>query len=116
MSVNGDPAAYEVSLYGSGAASGASTFNSWSSFVNLGEGYISLTTDEFWNNEISIFDYAQTDKFKPGLNRTNKAASGGTLIQGFLYRTTSAITSLTIVPAYDSIATGSTFALYGVSA
>jgi hypothetical protein len=60
-------------------------------------------------------DYSATDKHKTVLSRANNAANGVTAIAG-RWASTSAITSIVLTFQSSSLATGSTVALYGVSA
>jgi hypothetical protein len=114
LSLNSTPNARFNWLYGSGAS--ASSNYSTGTFVNVGSGVISMATDEYAIVQIDLMDYAQTNKEKTGLTRMNKAGSGGTLLQQFIFETSAATTSLVIQPAFDAFGSGSSFALYGVSA
>jgi hypothetical protein len=64
---------------------------------------------------INIMDYSATDKHKTILNRADKAASG-TDASANRWASTSAATSVTVIAPSWSLSSGSTFALYGVSA
>lgn len=71
-------------------------------------------------NHITIthfFNYANTTTYKTSLSRWNDASSGTELSTG-LWRSTSAITSLTIVCNAGGVTfqSGSTFTLYGIKA
>jgi hypothetical protein len=63
---------------------------------------------------LNIFDYAQTDKHKSGLMRIG--GTRGVQMQAYRWASTSAITSLAITGSGGNLTSGSTFALYGVSA
>lgn len=114
FSMNTTPSTRFNWLYGSGATA-SSNYDS-QTFVTLSSGVIPLATNEYATVQIDLMDYAQTNKNKCGLTRMGKAGSGGVLIQNFNFETTTAVTSLVIYPAFDAFGSGSTFALYGVSA
>jgi hypothetical protein len=62
---------------------------------------------------IQFMDYAQTDKHKTVLMRTNRAGGGVSMIAG-RWASTSAITSIVLAPDGGTFNTGSTFYLYGI--
>lgn len=66
-------------------------------------------------NVLNIMNYANTTTNKTFIARANYASSTVRLGTG-LYRSTAAITSVTLVPTTSSFATGSTFTLYGIKA
>lgn len=66
-------------------------------------------------SQLHLMDYSATDKHKPGLVRTNDGSY--TLAYACRYAATTAVSSLLIThSAGGNITTGSSFALYGVSA
>jgi hypothetical protein len=67
-------------------------------------------------NIIDILDYANTSKFKTlrSLGGADNNGSGQIRMDSGLWRSTSAITSITFTPLTANIAQHSTFALYGV--
>lgn len=72
------------------------------------------TDNTFGHNSINhFFNYANTTTFKTILSRANNAANG-TSITLNLWRSTAAITSISIVG--NPFAIGSTFTLYGIKA
>lgn len=80
----------------------------------IGEIYASTGTVS--GNQIfimNIMNYSNTTTFKTALTRFN-SASYGTEAQANLYRSTSAINSVTVLAQSDSYKAGSTFTLYGV--
>jgi hypothetical protein len=89
---------------GSTAASGSGTANNFiARSFNTIQGQLAL----------QIFDFAQTDKHKSFLSRTD-VANLETAAQAGRWASTSAITSILIYVAADNFAAGSTFSLYGI--
>jgi hypothetical protein len=74
-----------------------------------------LETTFSYNAIINIPNYANTNIYKTVLGRANNAVTGVTETVG-LWRSTSAITSITLLQSYgtDLFKTGSTFTLYGI--
>ena len=114
LRANGDSGTnyYRVYMFGTGssAVSGtdsATAYQPWYSADTIGHAVI------------DIFDYAQTDKHKTLITRSNNAnaSSNGVSAQAQRWANTAAITSLTwsLTSTYTFNA-GSTFALYGVVA
>jgi hypothetical protein len=73
------------------------------------------TTADYAQINLSIMNYSNATTYKTFLSRANRASGGVDAIVG-LWRSTSAITSITIFPAANSFVTGSTFTLYGIKA
>jgi hypothetical protein len=63
---------------------------------------------------INVMDYAQTDKHKSGLLRIG--GTRGVQMEAFRWASTSAITTFSIAGSSGNLTSGSTFALYGMSA
>ena len=103
-----------TSLSGNGS-SAASARSTSTSQINLENGLISDAT----NASMIIFNvmnYSNTTTFKTTISRGGAAASGLNANTG-LYRSTSAISSLTILSGGAStFSTGATFTLYGIKA
>lgn len=110
-------------LYGNGtsaaSARDSNTAKGWIGFdVSL-----STTVGESVSN-VNVMNYANSTTYKTWLARTNRASSAldyyGTDAIAGLWRSTSAITSLTIKNSRGgtdyNFATGSTFTLYGIAA
>lgn len=97
-----------MSANGSSTLSGTRQFNPtiyleqlWSPFDNN-------------NYQIQIMDYAQTNKHKPVLYRSNSGNSG-TMSGALVWSNTAAVTSLTFHAfSTNTFAIGSTFSLYGI--
>lgn len=81
-------------------------------------GYYAVPPTDSYGIEIYNFqNYANTTTYKTGLSRTNRASGGVDAMVG-LWRSTSAITSITygISGASAYLTSGSTFTLYGIAA
>lgn len=120
MTFNGDTASnYSVTrLYGNGTTATSDRFSSQS---NIDTGFMPGTNGTGQGTVIfNIMNYANTTTFKTILNRweSQAGASGSqyTTAEVGLYRSTSAITSLSMAFTTGNIATGSTFTLYGIKA
>lgn len=66
-------------------------------------------------NTLQIMNYSNTTTYKTVLCRANNAATGAGATVG-LWRSTAAITSITLVANNNTFDTGSTFTLYGIAA
>jgi hypothetical protein len=89
---------------GSGKHSNGSFFRGW---------YISSTQTI---NIINIMNYSNTTTYKTIIGRGNTIAASELDATVGLYRSTSAITSVSITPQGTNIAAGSTITLYGIAA
>lgn len=106
------------SLVGSGSAASVSAGTS-TAFMVLGSNSIPSSgaqTNIYNGLVIDILDYANTNKYKTlrGLGGEDANGSGYVSLNSGSWRSTSAITSLTIYPDTGSMNTYSSFALYGV--
>ena len=89
-----------------------------SSQTEMRMSYVATSRSTNTSNIITqIQNYSNTNTYKTVLSRENAAAEGTGAIVG-LWRSTSAITSITILPISGGtiIDTGSTFTLYGIKA
>jgi hypothetical protein len=111
IQLNGDTGATNYSWIlvegnGSSAASAQSTMEAFIAGPNA-------TADS--QQIINIMDYSATDKYKAAIVRADYPAGyTDTIVER--WSSTSAVTSVKLYPAANQFATGSTFALYGVSA
>jgi len=97
-------------LTGDGS-SAASTRNSGASTIFVSVGTVGSNA----NMIINIFNYANSTTYKTTLTRFNSSAYTAASVG--LWRSTSAITSLTLkAEAADTFTSGSTFTLYGIKA
>ena len=112
---NGDTSTnYSVTqLAGDGTA--ANSFRTTSEASFLANRYAYLSNNLHNNILINVQNYSNTTTNKTAFIRTNSAALGTDAIVG-LYRSTSAITSITLFPNAGSFIVGSSFTLYGIKA
>jgi hypothetical protein len=89
-------------------------------YASQGRGWIGFsgasTANTFSANVVDILDYANTNKYKTirTLYGIDANGSGRTGLVSSLWLSTSAISSITILPDYNSYVQYSTFALYGI--
>lgn len=111
LQFNGDTSqnyAY-LQLYGDGSSAG-SNYATSSTFGQVG--YFSTN----WSvSTTDIMNYANTTTYKPFLCRWNDS-TGYAALATTTWRSTSAITSMTISTGANNFDTGSTFTLYGITA
>jgi hypothetical protein len=111
---NGDTGANYASVDMRGATFGTASFGATSRNYN-DTAYNNFDANTRIGIRAEIYDYAQTNKHKSSLVRSN-----GTLTDGMViamtnrWANTAAITSITINTTAGSFAIGSTFALYGI--
>lgn len=106
LGFNGTTGSYSmVRAYGTGSGVGSST--------NGGSAGTIYAT--FGNRIINIMDYSATDKHKTWITRDNNPANNVFMIVA-TWQSTAAVTSFSIYGDSANFATGTTFALYGVSA
>ena len=102
-------------LYGTGSAAGSGRVSNFASIAI--DAYGQLDTSNFnYNSLTHIQSYNNTTTYKTTLTRANNASSGdGTDATVGLWRSTAAVTSITVF-TNDSgnFASGTTFNLYGV--
>ena len=68
------------------------------------------------NQTIQIMSYANTNTFKTAITRASTEGGSQVFENVWLWRSTSAITSIKIEAASGNLDTGSTFTLYGIAA
>lgn len=109
--MNGDTGSNYVTVNARGNGSSGSSWAFGDSFIYMGD---------YSSNPVlcvaNIFDYSTTDKNKAVLVTSGPGATYSNMLAG-RWANTSAMTSLTIVRSESqTIASGSSFTLYGVSA
>lgn len=98
-------------IYGNGTAAGSDRYSN-QTFIPVN--YVAAIETNFNHNSIiNIQDYSNSTTYKTVLARSNNAAAA-TDAAAALWRSTSAITSITYYLNSGSWATGSTFTLYGI--
>jgi hypothetical protein len=78
-----------------------------------------LSSDGFGAYIVNFMNYSNTTTYKTFLDRTNVVAgTGGDAVEAMvgLWRSTSAITSITATPGSGNLAVGTTLTLYGIAA
>lgn len=120
MQFNGDTASNYSYHYilGSGSSVGAGGVATQSNVLALRTTGASSSANMFGVGIIDILDYNNTNKFKTvrSLTGHDQNGSGFLFFESGNWRSTAAITSLTFSVGVSNIATGSSFALYGVKA
>lgn len=103
-------------LYGSGAVAGADNSINRANIVGAASLVNSSISSVFSASIIDILDYADTNKFKTirHLVGQDENGSGVISLNSGLWRSTSAVTTVTITARSNSIAQYSHFALYGI--
>jgi hypothetical protein len=97
-------------IYGDGT-SAASTRTSSQTGIQIGN----LTSGVQHNTIVQIMNYSNTTTYKTALSRYNNTANS-TGAQVGLWRSTAAITSITVYLNSSTFIAGSTFSLYGIKA
>ena len=99
-----------------GTGSAASSWRRSNQTEMLLQNNVIITTGNFnFNSIISVQNYANATTYKTAVARVNNAESGTNASVG-LWRSTSAINSITILATNTGFATGCTFTLYGIKA
>lgn len=98
-------------MWGSGSPTVGRTSNT--SFIRVVGRGIGTDTTLIDNGVTSIQNYANTTTFKSTLNRSN--VSGGVIMSAAVWRSTSAITSITVFAESSNLITGTTLTLYGIA-
>lgn len=109
--VNGDSGNNysRTGLYGTGSVAGSfRNSNVSSTYITVGD-----STTNFGNALLNFMNYSNTTTNKTILHRENN--DGATYGVVSLYRSTSALTSVTVAGDGWNIASGSTFTLYGIA-
>ena len=84
--------------------------------------YIQMTTNASWsttipcNTLVKVMNYSNSTTYKTTLNRSNASDYASVDATVGLWRSTSAITSVTLFLPSGNFNTGSTFTLYGIKA
>lgn len=112
MQVNGDTGTNYNSTVINGDGTSATSVRQSST----GNGMLATRCDatNFWINTVQIQNYANTSTYKSALWRNN---DGSYVVAGVgVWRSTAAISSVTLYPNGASYVAGSTFTLYGILA
>lgn len=112
--INGNALSYSHRLYGDGATAAA---GSEPTNIYIGNVYTSPTPTYWSSTIIDILDYTNTNKNKTvrGLSGFDRNGGGIISLSSALYsNNTNAVTSISFTGGGSYIASGSTFALYGI--
>lgn len=114
IQVNGDSGTnYSTTVVtGSGTTAGSFRYSNQTYGRLNYDGYADTTFGQ--NAIVNIMNYANTSTFKTIIARGNNAANGASAVVN-LWRSTSAITSVTFSASASTFTTGSTFTLYGIA-
>lgn len=117
LQMNGDTTANYAAhqLYGDGANAGAAAYPN-SNFAYCGDTIGSGQPTRMGVIIIDILDYANTNKFKTArtLSGSDNNGSGTIRLWSALWRSTSAVTSITLTSDLANWSSDSQFALYGI--
>jgi len=96
-------------MYGDGSTAGSfRNTNSANGYLTIGQ-----AVDSFGNAIVNFQNYSNTTTYKTFLSRENYP-SGAVYASVMLWRSTSAITSISLLGDGFNIASGSTFTIYGI--
>lgn len=118
INFNGDTSSLYANhyLYGDGSSPFAGADINQARINLYGSSVTSSQANTFASQVIDILDYRNTNKFKTvrALGGQDSNGSGVIFLSSGLWRSTNAITSITITPNSNNLAANSMFALYGV--
>jgi len=114
LTLNSDTGANysQVVMYGNGSSATSATDGP--NYIYLND-FVAASTTEVTLSTVDIMDYSATDKHKTVLERGNRAGAS-VAASASRWASTAAVTTVQINTGGGTIAAGSTFALYGVSA
>lgn len=108
---NGDTGSNYVTVFARGTGSSTSSGSGTDAQFTFGE----IDNSVVCTNTMQVFDYAQTDKHKAILQRSNDTTNSVFMYAG-RWASTAAVTSISVYPASGSYNIGNVFSLYGVHA
>jgi len=103
-------------LYGTGSAAASGATLNEPYLISLRGTGNSSSANMFGSGVVDILDYTNTNKFKTVRSITGHDQNGSGTVWLFsgLWRSTSAVTSITLLPSSANLAQYSSFALYGI--
>ena len=124
LRVNSDTASNysQTLMYGFGATANSGRETSQTVYWIADYGYAASTSGVFGNTVLHFINYANTTTYKTLLERSSnidnaQSGSMGTVASAGLWRSTAAITSITLMLNGTNVyRTGTTFTLYGIAA
>jgi len=116
LTFNGDTGSNYSRTYLSGSGSSATSgrASSVAYIVANDEGYLHVGQPTMLT--INVQNYSNSTTYKTTLSRSGNGSNNGTAAVVGLWRSTSAITSLTLTIDASTFTAGSTFTLYGIAA
>lgn len=105
----------DTDLYGNGSAAGSYRSTSQSK-IQVGWYPYPSSQAEPGQSTIQIMNYSNATTYKTTLERAGLAGGQGVYARVGLWRSTSAITSVTLLMSAGNFASGTTFSLYGIKA
>ena len=102
-------------LNGTGTAASSYRSSSSAQGMQLGLGLVGMSTTTPAQFNATFLNYSNTTTFKTSLSRSG-LASGEVEASVSLWRSTAAITSITVRPSGGSLQTGTVLTLYGIAA
>jgi hypothetical protein len=115
--INGDTGSNYSSTYMTGTGSAASSARQANNTTGIfaGASNIGMSSTVYGNSTIQIMNYANTTTYKTALCRWSLGNSEVNASVG-LWRSTSAINSISILAPSGTLSVGSTLSLYGIAA
>jgi hypothetical protein len=104
-----------TTMYTNGSSTGSGNLSNRTA-VPCGIEYVGTTTSAFQSFEINVFSYANTNFFKSVLSKSGQLSSNFVGFTAGLWRSTSAISTISLGYATGNFREGSTFTLYGIKA
>jgi hypothetical protein len=108
---NGDTSSIYTTVFARGNGSSATSGTSSDTQFTFGE----IDNSVVCTNIMQVMDYAQTNKHKTVLQRSNDTTNSVFMFAG-RYASTNAVTSISLYPASGSYNSGTTFTVFGVIA
>ena len=108
----------QTTISGTGSAAGSNRYSNQSAIYVIERHEMTSAANSYSTSIINIQNYSNTNIFKSVLSRsgTVNSSAAGTDQTVSLWRSTSAITSVTLLVNAGAFAAGSTFSLYGIAA
>jgi hypothetical protein len=108
----------QTTLAGDGSTAASNRYSGATNISPIEREEMSDIANTYSLSIINIGNYSNTTTYKSTLSRssTPNSSSSGTDVQAGLWRSTAAITSITLLVNTGSFTVGSTFTLYGIKA
>jgi hypothetical protein len=108
----------QITLSGTGATAASNRYSSVTAIYVIERFEMTSASNTYSTSNINIQNYSNATTYKTTLSRSSTVNSGaaGTDVTVGLWRSTSAITSVTVLVNAGAFSSGSTFTLYGIAA